>query len=124
MSPKSRFRTAAICSLAMQLHAQAPSAQSAPQASSPVRALFVLGQIDTPPARALLLKNALESSWQLQFDAIRAVGISGDAPSLKALLPIFLAGNSVPQERAMSTLTIADDRTLMAQRGALKGILP
>jgi HEAT repeat protein len=79
------------------------------------RALFVLGQIGTAPARSLLLKNATDLRGPLQLEAIRAVGIGGDVASLKALLPIFISGDSAQQESVISALTIADDRALLAQ---------
>jgi HEAT repeat protein len=171
MSRKSQVLIAAICGLAMQLHAQTPNALAESQARSDARrasqqhsirsaerkpteaealaiaalralmsapperalpllertlrqqkselvkarALFVLGQMDTPAARALLLKNALELRGSLQLEAIRAVGIGGDAASLKALLPIYLAGNAEQQESVLSALMIADEKALMAQ---------
>jgi HEAT repeat protein len=79
------------------------------------RALFVLGQIDTSAARAMLLKNATELTGPLQLEAIRAVGIGGDTLSLKSLLPIFISGDTAQQESVLSALTIADNRTLMTQ---------
>jgi HEAT repeat protein len=173
MTRKSQTFIAALCSLAMQLHAQAPNAQASiideqarnqahrssqqrasadnrkpteaealaiaalralmsapPERALPLlertlraqksdlvkaRALFVLGQIDSPAARALLLKNALELRGPLQLEAIRAVGIGGDVASLKSLVPIYLSGNAEQQESVVTALTIANNKALMAQ---------
>ncbi len=79
------------------------------------RALFVLGQIDTPAARSLLLKNALELKGPLQLEAIRSVGIGGDTDSLKALTPIYTSGSTEQQGSVITALTIANAHTLLAE---------
>ena len=58
------------------------------------RALFVLSQIDLPEAQATLLDTARNGSERLRLEAIRMVGIGGDAEALAGLRDIYANGDS------------------------------
>ncbi len=53
------------------------------------RALFVLGQVDSQEARDLLLQTARSPNTELRGEAIRSIGIGGDAKTLDALHEIY-----------------------------------
>ncbi len=53
------------------------------------RALFVLGQINSQEARDILLQMARSSNTELRGEAIRSIGIGGDAKTLEALQEIY-----------------------------------
>ena len=74
------------------------------------RALFVLGQINASAAQALLLKNAREQTGNLQREAIRSIGISGQAGSLAQLPSLYANGNAELQEAVLNAFLIADDK--------------
>lgn len=80
-----------------------------------MRALFVLGQINSPAARALLLKNAKEMRGNLQLEAIRSVGIGGDVASIAALPSLYANGSVAVQEAVLQALLIADSKTMVMQ---------
>lgn len=79
------------------------------------RALFVLGQINSPAARALLLKNAQELTGALQLEAIRSVGIGGNDASIAALPALYAKGSSQVQEAVLRALLIADAKAMVLQ---------
>ncbi len=56
-------------------------------------ALFILSQIDLPEAQETLLRFAHEDNGELQLEAIRMVGIGGDADALAKLTSIYETGN-------------------------------
>jgi HEAT repeat protein len=72
-------------------------------------ALFILSQIDTPEAHALLLDTAQQSSGDLQVEAIQMVGISGDKKTLAALKDIYVSGNEDVREAVIEAYLIAGD---------------
>ena len=86
------------------------------------RALLVLGQIGTPAAQVLLLKNAQQLKGPLQLEAIRAIGISGDPASLKALLPLHQAGTEAQQNAVILALGIADNSALLSQLATMTSV--
>ncbi|MEL7448780.1 MAG: HEAT repeat domain-containing protein [Pseudomonadota bacterium] len=73
------------------------------------RALFVLAQIDLPEAQQLLADMARDSSGSLQQEAIRAIGINGEAGSLAMLADIYRSGNAETRESVLQAYLIADD---------------
>ena len=79
------------------------------------RALFVLGQINSPAARALLLKNAQELTGDLQLEAIRSVGIGGDTGSIAALPALYAKGGADVQSAVLQALLIADSKAMVLQ---------
>ena len=79
------------------------------------RALFVLGQINSPAARTLLLKSAQELSGRLQLEAIRSIGIGGDSASIAALPALYTKGNTAVQGAVLEALLIADSKPMVMQ---------
>jgi HEAT repeat protein len=73
-------------------------------------ALFVLGQIDLPEARALLLETARTGDTELRREAIRAIGIGGDPDALKELVAIYSGGDEGTKNAVLEAYLIADDR--------------
>lgn len=80
-----------------------------------MRALFVLGQINSPAARTLLLKNAQALTGNLQLEAIRSVGIGGDAESIAALAALYKVGSAVVQGAVLEALLISDSKPMVMQ---------
>jgi HEAT repeat protein len=74
------------------------------------RALFILSQIDDPQAQATLVRYAREASGSLQEEAIRMIGIGGDAAALAELGAIYSAGNSDVRDAVLEAYLIADDK--------------
>ncbi len=74
------------------------------------RALFILSQIDDDAAQATLLRFAEESNGELQTEAIRMIGIGGNAESLATLKRIFESGDIEAQEAVLEAYMIADDK--------------
>src|SRR5262249_5827644 len=70
------------------------------------RALFVLAQINQPEARDILLQTA-RTNAELRGDAIRSIGISGDAKSLDALQEIYNAGDERAKKQILQAWMIA-----------------
>lgn len=70
------------------------------------RALFVLSQIGEPEARDILLQVARTKS-ELQTEAIRSIGISGDTKSLDALLEIYKTADAETKKHIMEAWMIS-----------------
>jgi HEAT repeat protein len=73
-------------------------------------ALFILSQIDRPEAQALLLKFAREQSGELQLEAIRMIGISGDSEALASLKSIYDSGSTDAREAVLEAYMIAGNK--------------
>ena len=73
------------------------------------RALFVLSQIELPDAQTLLADTARNSNGDLQREAIRAIGINGEASSLALLADIYRDGDSQTRESVLQAYLIAGD---------------
>lgn len=73
------------------------------------RALFVLSQIDLPEAQNVLLDTARNGSGELKLQAIRMIGISGDAEALAGLTEIYATGDNDVKEGVLHAYMIADD---------------
>jgi hypothetical protein len=86
------------------------------------RALFVLSQIDEPEARQALLDTARNASGnnggELQYEAIRNVGINGDEELLQELAPIYASGDADVREAVLDAYLIADDDEAIYQVAA------
>lgn len=74
------------------------------------KALFVLSQIDAPEAQATLMQFATEANGELQAEAIRMIGISGNDVSLASLRDIYAAGSSEAREAVLEAYLIAGDK--------------
>jgi len=73
------------------------------------RALFVLSQIDLPEAQNVLLNTARNGSGELKLQAIRMIGISGNAEALAGLIEIYATGDNDVKESVLHAYMIADD---------------
>ena len=82
------------------------------------RALFVLGQIDLPEARTLLIETARSGDKNMRLEAIRMIGIGGNAEALGALAEIYRAGDGDTREAVLEAYLIADDRNAVYQVAA------
>jgi HEAT repeat protein len=72
-------------------------------------ALFILSQIETPEAQALLLEMAQNSEGDLQIEAIEMIGIGGDAQALAGLGDIYASGDREVREAVLEAYLIAGD---------------
>jgi HEAT repeat protein len=82
------------------------------------RALFVLGQIDLPEARAELIETARTGDRNLRFEAIRTIGIGGDPEALAELAEIYRTGDGDARGAVLEAYLIADDRNAVYQVAA------
>ena len=73
------------------------------------RALFVLSQIDLPEAQTVLLDTARNGNGELKLQAIRMIGISGNAEALAGLTEIYATGDNDVKESVLHAYMIADD---------------
>ena len=73
-------------------------------------ALFILSQIDQPEAHSTLLRFALEESGELQQEAIRMIGIGGNAEGMSNLKSIYESGDSEAREAVLEAFMIAGDK--------------
>lgn len=71
------------------------------------RALFVLSQIDLPEAQTLLIGVARQSQGELRSEAIRMIGISGDAKGLGVLKELYASADAQAREEIMGAYLIA-----------------
>ena len=82
------------------------------------KALFVLSQIDAPEAQASVLEFATRANGNLQEEAIRMIGIGGNADSLAELRSIYDGGNAATREAVLEALMIADDKATVFEIAA------
>jgi hypothetical protein len=75
------------------------------------RALFVLSQIESPESREILLQTARSSNAELRSEAIRSIGIEGDARSLDALQAIYNSGDAETKSNVLQAWMIADHKS-------------
>jgi HEAT repeat protein len=71
------------------------------------RALFVLSQIDTPEAGAILLQTSRSTDPALRREAIRSIGIGGNDKSLAGLLEIYKTGDDEVKKEVLEAWMIA-----------------
>jgi HEAT repeat protein len=74
------------------------------------RALFVLSQIDSAEAREILAQAARSQDAAMRGEAIRNIGIGGDAKSLASLQAIYSTGDSEVKEQVLQAWMIADHK--------------
>ena len=74
------------------------------------RALFVLSQIDLPEAQEILVDYARNADSPLQADAIRMIGVSGDAQAMGALVDIYQSGDAEVRRQVLSAYLISGDK--------------
>jgi len=74
------------------------------------RALFILSQIDEPEAQSTLLRFAHEQSGELQVEAIRMIGISGNEEALASLGELYQAGDRDTRDAVLEAYMIAGDK--------------
>src|SRR5262245_43355525 len=71
------------------------------------RALFVLGQMDTPESRDILMQTVRSPNVDLRSEAIRSIGIGGDPKSLDALQAIYSSGDADAKKEILQAWMIA-----------------
>jgi HEAT repeat protein len=71
------------------------------------RALFVLSQIETPEAGAILLQTSRSTDAALRREAIRSIGIGGNDKSLAGLLEVYKAGDDQVKKEVLEAWMIA-----------------
>jgi HEAT repeat protein len=79
------------------------------------RALFVLSQIDSPEAKAILAQTARSPDAGMRGEAIRSIGIGGDSKLLESLQEIYKAGDSDLKHQVLETWLIAGRKDLVYQ---------
>ena len=79
------------------------------------RALFVLSQIDDPEATELLVDAARNGSGEFRAEAVRMIGIGGNADALAGLAEIYAAGDEDVREAVLEAYLIADDADAVYQ---------
>jgi len=75
-----------------------------------VRALFVLSQIDDPAAQSQLLDVARNGADRIRVEAVRMIGIGGNADSLAGLADLYASGDMLLRHAVLQAYLIADDR--------------
>ena len=73
------------------------------------RALFVLSQIDLPEAQSQLLDIARSEDAELSREAIRMIGIGGNADALAGLGALYSSGDKDLREAVLESYMIAGD---------------
>jgi hypothetical protein len=79
------------------------------------RAIFVLSQIDAPEAQSILLQTAKSADSPLRAEAIRNIGIGGNAESIAALREIYNNGDESVKERVLEAWLISDSKDEVLQ---------
>jgi len=79
------------------------------------RAIFVLSQIDAPEAQSILLQTAKSADSPLRAEAIRNIGIGGNAQSIAALREIYNSGDDTVKQRVMEAWLIAGSKDEVMQ---------
>lgn len=72
-------------------------------------ALFVLSQIDLPEAQQQLMTVAMNSDGDLQYEAVRMIGIGGDSETLAQLRDLYNQGDEDLREAVLEAYLIADE---------------
>ena len=79
------------------------------------RALFVLSQIDSPEAMAILTQMSRSSDAGMRGEAIRSIGIGGNPKALEALQEIYKSGDSNVKHEVLQAWMIAGRKDLVYQ---------
>ncbi len=72
------------------------------------RALFVLGQIETPEAQGILLETARSTNAELRGEAIRSIGIGGDPAALAKLKDVYNTGSADVKKNVLEAWMISE----------------
>jgi hypothetical protein len=72
------------------------------------RALFVVSQIETPEAQQILVDVAKQRDHPLRLEAIRNIGIGGQASSLAVLKDVYANGDEATRKRVLEAWLVAD----------------
>ncbi len=79
------------------------------------RALFVLSQIDSPEAKAILAQASRSTDPALRGEAIRSIGIGGDPKALDALQEVYNSGDSDVKREVLKAWMIAGRKDAVYQ---------
>jgi HEAT repeat protein len=79
------------------------------------RALFVLSQLDSAEAQAILIQATRSPDAALRGEAIRNIGIGGDPKSLDALQEIYKSGGPDVKREVLQAWLIADRKEAVYQ---------
>lgn len=79
------------------------------------RALFVLSQIDEPEAQEAILSLARNGSGELREEAIRMIGIGGNAEAMAQLGTFFAENDRQLRDAVLEAYIIADDEEAVYQ---------
>jgi HEAT repeat protein len=79
------------------------------------RALFVLSQIEAPEALQILSQTARSSNTALRNEAIRAIGINGEAKAVEGLREVYDAGDEGVKNDVLHAWLIAQRKDLVFQ---------
>lgn len=79
------------------------------------KALFVLSQIDQSEAQDIVLSVARNGHGDLQEEAIRMIGISGNPDAMAQLGSLYAAGDEDVREAVLEAYLIADDEEAVYQ---------
>ena len=72
------------------------------------RALFVLSQINAPEGQQLLMEVAKQRDHPLRHEAIRNIGIGGQASSIAVLKEVYANGDDATRKYVLEAWLIAD----------------
>jgi HEAT repeat protein len=79
------------------------------------RALFVLSQMNSPEAQQILVQTARSNDAAMRGEAIRSIGIGGDAKSLDALLEVYKSGDGTVKQDVLQAWLIAGRKEAVYQ---------
>lgn len=79
------------------------------------RALFVLSQIDSPEARQILTQTSRSTDPAMRREAIRSIGISGNAQALDSLHDIYKSGDQDVKDEVLKGWLIAGRKDAVYQ---------
>ncbi len=74
------------------------------------RALFILSQINHPDAASKLMELANDNGGDLQHEAVRMVGISGNREQIAKLRPLYATADEELKDSILEAYLIANDR--------------
>ena len=82
------------------------------------RALFVLSQINLPEAQSALLDIARTGDGELRGEAVRMIGIGGNAEALAGLADMYSSGDEEIRDAILEAYMIAGDKDAVFQIAA------
>ncbi|MDJ0910972.1 MAG: HEAT repeat domain-containing protein [Woeseiaceae bacterium] len=82
------------------------------------RALFILSQIDHPDAHGMLMSTARNADGELRDEAIRMIGISGNADALASLSTLYTGGDEDVRDAVLEAYLIAGDEEAVYELAA------